>query len=108
MMISSTDMHLDFRCGGLENLRRCGLRPAQVIDIGAFIGDWTQKMRTIWPEAKYLMIEHQPLNIICIVACAELSYFLVERPSFRLRDRLERELWSARLFSVKAAEVRAG
>lgn len=29
------------------------------------------------------------LNIVPIVACAELSYWLIERPSFRLRDRLE-------------------
>ncbi len=48
-----------------------------------------------------------PLNIICIVACAELSYFLVERPSFRLRDCIQRQLWSAGVFSAKAAEVRA-
>jgi FkbM family methyltransferase len=44
----------------LENLRRCGFQPASVIDIGAFIGGWTQSTRTIWPEAKYLMIEPQP------------------------------------------------
>ena len=31
-----------------------------------------------------------PLNILCIVACAELLYLLVERPSLRLRNRLER------------------
>jgi FkbM family methyltransferase len=44
----------------LENLKRCGFRPASVIDIGAFVGDWTAKTREIWPEAKYLMIEPQP------------------------------------------------
>ncbi|MGD0840152.1 MAG: acyltransferase [Candidatus Acidiferrales bacterium] len=31
-----------------------------------------------------------PLNIVLILACAELSYWLVERPSFRLRDWLEK------------------
>jgi peptidoglycan/LPS O-acetylase OafA/YrhL len=31
-----------------------------------------------------------PWNLIAIFACAELSYFLVERPALRLRDRLER------------------
>jgi peptidoglycan/LPS O-acetylase OafA/YrhL len=31
-----------------------------------------------------------PLNIVFIVASAELSYVLVERPSFRLRDRAEK------------------
>ncbi len=44
----------------LENLRRCGFRPASVIDAGAFVGDWTRRTRAIWPEAKYLMIEPQP------------------------------------------------
>jgi FkbM family methyltransferase len=44
----------------LENLKRCGFRPANVIDVGAFIGDWTQGTRAIWPEAQYLMIEPQP------------------------------------------------
>jgi FkbM family methyltransferase len=44
----------------LENLKRCGFHPANVIDIGAFIGEWTQQTRAIWPEAKYLMIEPQP------------------------------------------------
>jgi hypothetical protein len=61
----------DFQFGGaLRNLRRCGFRPVSVIDVGAFIGDWTQHVRTIWPEAKYLMIEPQPntqgwLRAIC-------------------------------------------
>jgi FkbM family methyltransferase len=43
----------------LENIRRCGFQPRSVIDIGAFIGDWTQQVRTIWPNAQYLMIEPQ-------------------------------------------------
>jgi peptidoglycan/LPS O-acetylase OafA/YrhL len=29
-----------------------------------------------------------PINIVSIIVCAELSYFLVERPTLRLRDRL--------------------
>jgi FkbM family methyltransferase len=44
----------------LENLKRCGFQPASVIDVGAFIGEWTQRTREIWPQAKYLMIEPQP------------------------------------------------
>jgi peptidoglycan/LPS O-acetylase OafA/YrhL len=31
-----------------------------------------------------------PLNIVFIVACAEVSYVLIERPSFRLRDLVEK------------------
>jgi peptidoglycan/LPS O-acetylase OafA/YrhL len=37
-----------------------------------------------------------PLNLFVILACAEASFFLVERPSFRLRDLLESRL---RVFS---------
>ena len=37
-----------------------------------------------------------PLNILWIVACAELSYFFVERPSFRVRDLVQKRLWSTR------------
>jgi peptidoglycan/LPS O-acetylase OafA/YrhL len=33
-----------------------------------------------------------PLNLLSILACAELSYWLVERPSFRLRDWSEKRL----------------
>ena len=33
-----------------------------------------------------------PLNLVAILACAELSYWLVERPSYRLRDWLEKRL----------------
>lgn len=40
-----------------------------------------------------------PLNIFWIVACAEMSFFLVERPSFRIRDLVQLRLSSARVFS---------
>jgi peptidoglycan/LPS O-acetylase OafA/YrhL len=35
-----------------------------------------------------------PLNILCILACAELSYWLVEKPSFRVRDFVQRRFSS--------------
>ena len=37
-----------------------------------------------------------PLNVLLIVATAELSYWLVEKPSFLLRDVLGRRLFGAR------------
>jgi FkbM family methyltransferase len=54
----------------LENLKRCGFYPANVIDVGAFVGEFTQRTRAIWPNAKYLMIEPQPnkqerLRVLC-------------------------------------------
>ena len=33
-----------------------------------------------------------PWNLLAILACAELSYWLVERPALRLRERLENRL----------------
>jgi peptidoglycan/LPS O-acetylase OafA/YrhL len=48
-----------------------------------------------------------PLNIVFIVACAELSYVLVERPSFRLRDRAEKWVASRQYDSVPRLETAA-
>ena len=30
-----------------------------------------------------------PWNLLAILVCAELSHWLIEKPSFRLRDELE-------------------
>jgi peptidoglycan/LPS O-acetylase OafA/YrhL len=43
-----------------------------------------------------------PLNLLAVLACAELSYWLIERPSFRLRDRLELRLNKRPVFFVHA------
>jgi FkbM family methyltransferase len=44
----------------IENMKRCGFEPASVIDAGAFVGEWTERARTIWPAAQFLMVEPQP------------------------------------------------
>lgn len=44
----------------------------------------------LWQQ---LFPDYFPLNIVWIVACAETSYFLIERPSFRIRDLVQRRLW---------------
>ena len=44
----------------IDNLKRCGFSPASVIDVGACVGDWTKYVSTIWPAARFLMIEPQP------------------------------------------------
>jgi len=36
-----------------------------------------------------------PFNCVIILACAELSYFLIERPSYSLRDRVLKKLHSS-------------
>jgi FkbM family methyltransferase len=43
----------------LGNLRRLGFRPKAVVDIGAYLGEWTVMVRRIFPEAASLMIEAQ-------------------------------------------------
>ena len=44
-----------------------------------------------------------PWNLLAILACAEMSYWLIERPSFRLRDRLEQTLSWKRSIAVEPA-----
>ncbi len=48
-----------------------------------------------------------PLNIVFIVACAEMSYVLIERPSFRLRDRVERWVTSRQVDSETRLSIAA-
>lgn len=44
----------------LLNLRRAGFHPLQIIDAGAFRGDWSALAREIFPDARLLLIEPQP------------------------------------------------
>ncbi len=41
----------------LERLREIGFRPHQIIDVGAYEGEWTKRSSKIFPEAKFLMVE---------------------------------------------------
>jgi peptidoglycan/LPS O-acetylase OafA/YrhL len=43
-----------------------------------------------------------PLNMLCILACAELSYWLVKTPSFRIRDFVQSRLSSSTMVSQSA------
>lgn len=43
----------------LRNLRELGYNPAYVIDVGAYIGEWTLHAKNIFPDATFLMIEPQ-------------------------------------------------
>lgn len=43
----------------LRVLRRAGFRPKEVIDAGAYRGDWTRVARRVFPEARFLLIEPQ-------------------------------------------------
>jgi FkbM family methyltransferase len=42
---------------GLASLTRRGLKPATVIDVGAFEGNWSRMARRIWPDSAIVMFE---------------------------------------------------
>lgn len=44
----------------INNLRRNGLDAKQLIDIGAYKGEWTHDVLRIFPNAEYLMLEANP------------------------------------------------
>jgi FkbM family methyltransferase len=46
--------------GSLKNLKSNGFSPRTVIDVGAWIGDWTEHVHPIFPDARFLMVEANP------------------------------------------------
>jgi len=44
----------------LENLKRNGFVPKLIIDIGAYVGHWTEMAKSVFPNSYFLMIEAQP------------------------------------------------
>ncbi|MEZ5734624.1 MAG: FkbM family methyltransferase [Novosphingobium sp.] len=48
--------HLSYR-----RLRNLGFRPSTIFDVGAFHGDWSLGARQIFPDAKIIMVEAQPM-----------------------------------------------
>ena len=44
----------------LERLRNLGFNPKQIIDVGAFEGEWTAATSLIFPNANILMVEAMP------------------------------------------------
>lgn len=44
----------------IQNLKNNGLNATNIIDIGAYKGEWTEDVLKIYPAASYLMIEANP------------------------------------------------
>src|SRR5262245_27638450 len=44
----------------LQRMKRNGFSPSTIIDVGAYVGDWTVSVKRIFPSARVLMIEPQP------------------------------------------------
>jgi len=58
----------------LRNMARIGFAPKQVLDIGAYVGEWTRMCRRIFPESHVLMFEPQPERKAGLEAlCREVS-----------------------------------
>lgn len=55
---------------GLHLLHERGFRPAGVLDIGAYHGEFAVMARQFWPEAAVLMVEPQPQKRDVLVAVA--------------------------------------
>lgn len=48
--------------GLLENLKRNGFSPKTIVDVGAYVGDWSQMASSIFPCANVIMIDGNPEN----------------------------------------------
>lgn len=57
----------------LENLRALGFKPARIVDIGAYAGEWTSLASSIFPEASILMVEAQQEKKPSLDAIASLD-----------------------------------
>lgn len=44
----------------IENMKRNGFKPAEILDIGAYKGEFTDDVLKIFPDARYLMAEANP------------------------------------------------
>lgn len=42
---------------GLQTIARRGFKPRTIVDVGAHYGDWSRMAKSIWPDAKLIMIE---------------------------------------------------
>ena len=69
--------------GSLQNLKSNGFSPRAVIDVGAWIGDWTEHVHAIFPDAQFLMVEANPAKKLGLEAVATRL-----GPSVRLRMAL--------------------
>jgi FkbM family methyltransferase len=46
--------------GALEIVKENGFRPKAIVDIGAFVGDWSRMVRPLFPDVPIVMIDCNP------------------------------------------------
>lgn len=51
--------HMASMSWSLRNIRKLGFRPSNILDVGAYHGEWTRLVKDIFPESNVLMIEAQ-------------------------------------------------
>lgn len=66
----------------LWNLKKNGLDAKQIVDIGAYKGEWTEELLKIYPNASYLMVEGNPERK------ADLAAFVERKKSFDIKYEL--------------------
>ena len=66
----------------LESLRAAGFRPRQIIDAGAFQGEWTRLALEVFPKSEVLMIEPQTTHRDALAALT------AAHPGVKLRHAL--------------------
>jgi FkbM family methyltransferase len=52
----------------LRNLGRLGFRPEAIVDVGAYVGDWTRLVKGVFPASRVLMVEGQPSKELALEA----------------------------------------
>ncbi len=64
----------------LRNLKACGFDPQFTIDIGAYVGEWTEQFLEVYPGTKVLMVEAQESKKYVLENLAlkypEVTYFM--------------------------------
>jgi FkbM family methyltransferase len=65
----------------LRNLRVLGFQPKCIVDVGAYVGNWTCLVKKVFPDAKVMMLEAQQskeveLNRVCAMYGGDVSYRL--------------------------------
>ncbi|MEO5588362.1 MAG: FkbM family methyltransferase [Gemmatimonadaceae bacterium] len=75
----SADMGIVSMGRSLRNLARNGFSPRSIVDVGAFVGDWTREAMTAFPGASVLMVEPRPtqeklLDAVCAESGSRASY----------------------------------
>lgn len=84
----------------LKNLRAAGFAPRQIIDAGAYHGEWARLAHGIFPAARLLLIEPQP------ALAAPLAVFCAQLPDAKFRPCLLGRTEGEAAFLLQASNSR--